>query len=253
MLPAVPHVKIVIDNIPIIWYHAALVGNGLTGPGDGRRPPGSVIYMDAAAFLLVYMLLGANRRTNGELRPTVIDLLDDPTALAAERAWFEPWLRTEGARSVEFVRQMLLGTLCYLSDLDGGPIPVPLPRGDFTELAADGRDDNNAALAVARSLQRFVRSQAAAAQQPRDEQLMERLEEIVARVGGNGVPRNQRYMNTEQIAKWLGLAVKTVRRLFTEGKLIGRKIGNEWRATREQLEESPYLRKRRRRGDAALE
>jgi hypothetical protein len=252
MLPAAPHVKIIVDKLPISWYYAALVGNGLTGPGDGRRPPGSVIYMDEAAFLLVYML-GANRHTHGELRPTVIDLLDDPAALAGERASLEPWLRTEGARSVEFVRQMLLGTLCYLSDLDGGPIPVPLPRGNFMELAADGRDDNNAALAVARSLQRFVRSQAAAVQQSRDEQFMERLEEIVARVGGNGVPRNQRYMTAEQIASWLGLAVKTVRRLFTEGKRIGRKIGNEWRATREQLEESPYLRKRRRRGDAALE
>jgi excisionase family DNA binding protein len=209
--------------------------------------------MDAAAFLFVYLLLGVNRRTNGELRPTVVDLVENPAALAAERAWFEPWLRTEGARSVEFIRQMLLGTLRYLSGLDGGPIPVPLPRGELLELAAAGQAGDNAALAVARSLQRFVRSQAAAAQQPRDEQFMDRLEEIVARVGGGGMPRNQRYMNTEQIAKWLGLAVKTVRRLFTEGKLVGRKVGNEWRATREQLEQSPYLRQRRRRGDAALE
>lgn len=209
--------------------------------------------MEAAAFLLVYLLLGGNRRNTGELRPTIVDLAENPAVLAAERAWFEPWLRTEGTRSVEFVRQMLLGTLRYLSDLEGGPILVLLPRGELLELAAAGRDGDNAALAVARSLQRFVRSQAVAAQQPRDEQFMERLEEIVARVGGGGMPRNQRYMNTEQIAKWLGLAIKTVRRLFTEGKLIGRKVGNEWRATREQLEESPYLRHRRRRGDAALE
>lgn len=207
-----------------------------------------------ALFLFVYGLLGGNRRANGEPRPTLLELLDNPAALASERARFEPWLRSEGRRSVQLVREFLLGALRYLSDLDSGPIAVPLPRDQVLELAADGPGADGAVRAVARSLQRFVRAQAVTAQRTNDDQLIERLEEIVARVGGGGMPRNQRYMSTVQIAKWLGLAPKTVRNLFAAGKLIGRKVGNEWRATREQLEESPYLRqRRRRRGDAALE
>lgn len=227
-----------------------VLGDRISGTGVARPME---IDVDVAAFLLVYLMLGAYRRPDGQPAVNVAELIENDAALAAERAWFEPWLRAEGLRSVEFLRQVMLGTLRYLSNRDGGPIAVLLPRDEVLQLAGSGPGADSAALAVARSLQRFVRSQAAAVQQPHDERFFAQLEEVVARVGGNGMPRNQRYMSTDQIAKWLGLAPKTVRRLFTERKLTGRKVGNEWRATREQLEESPYLRQRRRRGDAALE
>lgn len=132
-------------------------------------------------------------------------------------------------------------------------MPVLLPRGDVNALDATGEDGHGAALAIARSLKYLVRTQTAELHQPRDEQLLARIEETVARVGAAGVPSNKRYMNTEQIGKLLDLAPKTVRQLFNEKKLVGRKVGNEWRTTRDQLENSPYLRRRRRKADAALE
>jgi excisionase family DNA binding protein len=204
-------------------------------------------------FAFVYLLLGGGFRHGGprDVFDSLCDLRANDGAMAAERAAFEDWLRAGGNSAACGLLDLLFHVNAYLSRVISGPVPVLLSRAELNTLVASGEHAGGATLGFARSLQRLLQSAPTPAR-PNDE-FFGRIEEMLARTGGAGVPKNQRYMSTEQIAQWLGLATKTVRRLFTEGKLIGRKVGNEWRATREQLEESPYLRKRRRRGDAAVE
>jgi hypothetical protein len=208
-------------------------------------------------FLTAYKLVGwKGIEDDGRRVPTeevIRQLRADPESLAYRRAIFELVLTTDNRRDAEALLRLLFSTVCYVSNLLDGPVPVLLSRDDVNALNASGEDEHGAALVVARSIKRLVRTQAAELHHPRDEELLARIEEAVARVGSASVPGNKRYMNTSQVGEWLGLATKTVRCLFNQGKLIGKKVGNEWRATREQLEESPYLRKRRRKADAALE
>lgn len=208
-------------------------------------------------FLAVFKIIGWKRIEEGGHRvPTgelVRQMRADPAALEWERSFVEHILTTVERAAGEALLRLLFSTTCYLSNLLEGPVPVLLPRGDVQALHAADRDEHGAALSLARSLKHLVRTQAAALQQPHDERLVAKLEELVSRVAAGGVPSDRRYMSTEQIAAWLGLVPKTVRRLFNEKKLIGKKVGNEWRATREQIEDSPYMQRGRRRGRASVE
>lgn len=208
-------------------------------------------------FLTIYRLIGLKEieEDGGRISAEEFSrrLRDDPELLEDRRSFVEMLLTTTNRKDGEALLRLLFSTTCYMSNLLDGPVAVLLPRSDVNALVAAGEEGFGTAMSVARSLKLLARAEIAGVQAPRDEALLAQLEEIVARVGSIGVPSNQRYMNTEQIGKLLDLAPKTVRRLFNEKKLFGRKVGNEWRATREQLENSPYLRKRRRKADAALE
>jgi hypothetical protein len=177
----------------------------------------------------------------------------DPDRLDFQRSFIEHRLAHLNRPMGEALLRLLFSTTSYLSDVLGGPVPVMMPRDDVNALLGAGDGSDGAAAALVRSLKKLVRTQAEEILQPQDAQLVAQLEEIVAKVGSSGVPTRQMYMNSEQIGKLLGLAAKTVRRLFNEGKLIGKKVGNEWRATREQVEDSPYMKRGRRRGRAAVE
>lgn len=183
----------------------------------------------------------------------VRELSADPDRLDFLRSFIEFRLAHVDRSKGEALLRLLFSTTSYLSDVLGGPVPVMMPRDDVNALLGAGDGTDGAAVALARSLKKLVRTQALEVLQPQDAQLVAQLEEIVAKVGSNGVPSRQKYMNSEQIGKFLGLAPKTVRRLFNERKLIGKKVGNEWRATQEQVEDSPYMKRGRRRDRAAME
>lgn len=181
------------------------------------------------------------------------ELSSDPDRLDFQRSFIEHRLANLDRPMGEALLRLLFSTTNYLSNVLGGPVPVMMPREDVNALLGVGDDSDTATAALARSFKKLVRTQAEEILQPQDTQLVAHLERIVAMIGTNGVPSRQRYMDSAQIAKLLNLAPKTVRRLFNEGKLIGKKVGNEWRATREQIEDSPYMKSRRRRDRAALE
>jgi hypothetical protein len=208
-------------------------------------------------FLLMWFFLGGYRPNENGVYPPVQDvlgpLLGNPDALTNVRRTAEAEWLGDRRQEAEGVMRLLFSTCCYAAHLLGGPQPVLLPREDLDALNARGATGDAADLVLARSLRRVVREQTAKVQDQRDEEFIARVEEMLARTTSGRVSPNKRYMNTDEIGEWMGLAQKTVRRLFNEGKLVGRKVGNEWRATREQLEGSPYLRKRRREADAALE
>ena len=208
-------------------------------------------------FLVVVKLLGL-REIDDDGRRVATDevirrLRADPDELEDTKGVWEQFLRTHGRAAAEKLHRLLYSTCCYLGNLLGGPVPVLLPRQDVDLLAGANGDGHAPALAIAKSLQRLVRAQVAGLQQPRDEQLLSKIEDMMARVGTNPVPANKRHMGTDRVAALLGVAPKTVRKWFKQGKLIGRKLaGGEWRTTQQDLERSPYWQKSRR-GNASLE
>lgn len=209
-------------------------------------------------FLVVFKLLGL-RGIDDEGRRVPTDevirrLRADPDELEDTKGVWEQFLRTHGRAATEKLHRLVFSTSCYLGNLLGGPVPVLLPRQDVDLLVHANGDDCAPALAMAKSLQRLVRGQVAELQQPRDEQLLSKIEDMMARVGTNPVPANKRHMGTDRVASLLGVAPKTVRKWFKQGKLIGKKFaGGEWRTTQADLDASPYLQQKNRRNCAPLE
>jgi len=209
-------------------------------------------------FLVVFKLLGlreidddGRRVPNSEV---IRRLRADPDELEDTRGVWEQILKTHGRDAAEKLLRLLLSTCSYLSNLLGGPVPVLLPRQDVDLLVRANGDSHAPALAIAKSLQRLVRAQVAELEQPRDEQLLSKIEDMMARVGTNPVPANKRHMGTDRVAGMLGVAPKTVRKWFKQGKLIGKKLaGGEWRTTQADLDASPYLQQKNRRNCAPLE
>lgn len=177
----------------------------------------------------------------------------EPDEAESMRTFWEHILATQERTMAEQAFTVLFDTACYVSNIIGGPVPVLLPRGDVESMNLASESGRGAALAIARSIERLVEAQSAALEQPRQERLLAKIEDVVARCGANAVPSDQRQLSTDQIAARLNLAPKTVRKLCNQGKIIARKLaGGEWRTTQQDLERSPYWQKSRR-SNASLE
>lgn len=209
-------------------------------------------------FLVVFKLLGVREvDESGRRVPSdevIRQLRADPEELEEVRGLWEQILKSHARSAAEKLLRLLLSTSSYLSNLIDGPVPVLLPRKDVDLLGSVNGDGDGSALVFAKSLQRLVRTQTTELQRPHDEQLLAKIEDMIARVGAGAVPADKRHLTSEQVAARLGLAPKTVRKLFNQGKLIGRKLaGGEWRTTQDDLDNSPYLRERNGRGRAKME
>ncbi|MEW6252956.1 MAG: helix-turn-helix domain-containing protein [Planctomycetota bacterium] len=203
-------------------------------------------------FLLVYRLLGLKRfeedRTRTPTVQVIRELRADPEALEREKSFWEHLFRTDERPAGELLLRALMSAATYLSEVLQGPVPVLLGREDVQALR-DGAGQPGAA--AGRLLQRMVNSAAERAQADRNERLMEKIDELFA---GRGAGAGPRFLDTDQVAARVGLSAKTVRRLFVQGQLIGRKVGgNQWRTTPDDLERSPYMAQVRRTKRAALE
>lgn len=210
-------------------------------------------------FTLAWLLLGGRSPGGeGDQRPSserLRELLADPEAMADLRQRVEAdWAGPRKAQA-ETLAHLLWSTSCLLYRVTGGPIPVLLNRAELDQAAAatDDEMDDSAALALGKAMQRTMREQMEDLQNGRNAELLSQMEEMLERFQPGPVAPNQRYLSTKAVATMLGLSSKTVRRLFNKGQLVGKKTGNEWRATRAQIEDSPYLKGGRRRRRATLE
>jgi excisionase family DNA binding protein len=177
----------------------------------------------------------------------------DPELCEDRKSLLECHLQTYGRDAAEALIRLFHSTLVYLSGLIDGPVPVLLPREDVESLTAAPRQ-KGPAVTLARSIERLVRDQTTELLQPRDDQLLAKLEDLLARHGADAVPLNGRFLNTAQMAKRLGMAPKTVRKLCSQGQIKAKKLaGGEWRTTQEDLDDSPYLKRKNRRGNAPVE
>jgi hypothetical protein len=202
-------------------------------------------------FYFIFRLMGiAGDGRDGKPASTaelIQQMREDPEFRLLERSFWENYLRTRARTGAEALLYLLFFSTAHLSEVLGGPVPVLLPRTDVNTLRESESDAASAALALAHAMQRLVRHESAAVQAPREEQMLARIEGMIAKVGQNGVPTHARHLDTDQVARRLGVATKTVRRLFGNGQLIGRKLaGGEWRTTEADLTRSPYLQGRRR-------
>jgi hypothetical protein len=180
---------------------------------------------------------------------TILRSRGDPNLLERERCELEQALKKVLRPQAEDAFRILFSATSYLSNLIAGPVPVLVSREEMHDMAASGHSGDGAAFAIARSLERLVRSRVTEQVAQRDDKLVERIQKVVGSSSPSPLPMNGRYLNTEQIGERLSLAPKTVRRLCNEGEIDADKTsGGEWRTTIDRLEKSPYLNNGRKGG-----
>jgi hypothetical protein len=207
-------------------------------------------------FLTVFRLLGTNGidpdgadRTNAD---AIAQMRNDPGLLAERRCSFECRCGQEGRDDAENLIRLLISTVMYLSNLIIGPVPVLLPRDEVHRLAQSGGDDHAPLQALGRAVRQVARQQAEEVQRRQGDELLSRLEALLADDVARAIPAGKRYLDTQDVGRRLGITAKTARRLFSEGQLVGRRLASgKWRTTEAELARSPYLRTGGRR--AAVE
>lgn len=214
--------------------------------------------MDEAFLAVARLLCISGESESGRSIPTdefITILRDDPQSLEHCRAYYERFLTTANRSLARDLLQLLHATTAYVSRLLGGPVPVLVPRENLPLVsAAAGEADMAAATVIARSFRQLVQLEAAKDRDKRDQNLLAKIEEAVSNAGLNVAPSNGRYLNTEQVGRILNLAPKTVRKLFNQGQLVGRKLkGGEWRTTQADLDRSAYLQAKNGRARAKVE
>jgi hypothetical protein len=209
-------------------------------------------------FLFVFWVLGIEGDGADEKVHSTAELIeqmrDDADYRADQKAFWEHVWRTDCRPKTEALIQLFTAGARYLSDLIGGDVPVLAPRDVVEASVGINRQSADDALLVGKAMQRAIRNQLDGRSQQMTETILAEMQKLLSTGGAGFVPANSKYLDTKQIGGRLGLAPKTVRKLCNQGQIIARKLASgEWRTTEEDLEDSPYLKKKGRRSRAGLE
>lgn len=119
------------------------------------------------------------------------------------------------------------------------------PSQDLDHLS----ERDSEALAMGRTIQRMINRKIVECFATATEELVQRIREIIAE-GAVAPPPTDRYLDSAEIARRLGLSRATAERLCRRGDIDAVKTkGNQWRTTPERLRKSRYVcGERRRRG-----
>jgi len=207
---------------------------------------------------MIFWLCGMTSQTKDGQPVSTWELVnrmkDDPAELKRQRYVWEHVFRLFAPDHAQRIVRYLVNVAKYLSDVVGDQVPVLVPRDVVEAGAGIARPPDADALLVGKAMQRAIRTELNGKTDGMTQAILAGVQELIAGYAADAVPANGRYLNTAQIAKRLSMAPKTVRKLCNQGQIKAKKLaGGEWRATQEDLDDSPYLKKKNRRGNASVE
>jgi hypothetical protein len=210
------------------------------------------------AFLAICKVVGWNGDTPAGHCATAEDAVRvmraNPDFLQSERALLEAAWRGSDRTRAEALIELLVAAARYLSDLVQGDVPLVVSRSEIEASTGLMRSLDAEAMSLGKTVQRAIRAGVREQSNDANEVLLAEIQKIIAAAPSRAHAPAGRLLSTEDMATCLNLSLKTVQKLCVRGEIDADKTaGGQWRTTEKRLRQSPYLKGKKRRGQADAE